>query len=841
MTTPPPSSDAPARTRSLALRIALRIGLVVAVLLVALRIALPTIVARLGGDQASAALGRTVTIDDVSLGLWAGTLTLHDVRVGGAPGDAGADELLTCARAHVDLAWRDLLGGDLRLAELALDAPVLTLPREADGAFAPVVLAEPEPDAPEPDDGGLSFALDALTVRGLEVRVPSVVEPGTDAATFELEALGVGDLTLTPADLSVGSIEVRGPRLVVRRDFRTPPAAEPSAPEVADAQAAEGGGGLAPRVANVAVQDARFEVLIEDGPLDVSLDLVARDVALGPGERFHLELDLGIEDGRLTLEGDVGVSPPAFAGRLAWEALPIAPFARAAAGPIRIGSGATDGAIDFTTTAPEAGAPGAIRLSGRVGIREFAADGDAPPFEARWTSFDIDLEEIVLPLAAEGTAVAAPTVALGTVRLVGPTLQVTRVAADEPPPETLDLDPEEIEASPQPTVRVGEVALESGSVTLVDATLAPPFTRVFRALDFGARDIAWPERDVLRYRLTGRSGEGGRIAVSGSMRGGVGTTRAKIQDFALPPYSVYTAGGTGMRIASGRASVDSQIHVNGTRVDSENNVVLHELDVTELRDGAFQNLFGMRLDLGLALLRDHRGDIAIPVPVTLDSGEAGVRLTRIVVTALQRAIVSALTSPVRTLGAVVVAGAASDGGGLQPLDAEPGHDELDAESRERLPGVAALLGDRPALSLTLVGLADDVDDPYLAERWLVERIRAGEDLPDIEGVGFFDWRRIRRAIRDSDAIDFRDLERRDQGPLLGWAQTARVPSERRRALGRARADWVREALVGDHGLDAERVAVGKTVEGAPGVALGLSTGRGIGFETIRGISQKLLE
>ena len=124
---------------------------------------------------------------------------------------------------------------------------------------------------------------------------------------------------------------------------------------------------------------ARFRLLWEGGdPLEVSLDLSARDVSARPGERFPLAITLGLEGGSIGLEGELGVQPLRYDGALRWQALPLARLLDASGvdAGLALASGSSSGELRVAFAgAAQGDAPAAARALG--------AGGACPSWTAR--------------------------------------------------------------------------------------------------------------------------------------------------------------------------------------------------------------------------------------------------------------------------------------------------------------------------------------------------------------------------------------------------------------------------------------------------------------------------
>jgi hypothetical protein len=165
----------------------------------------------------------------------------------------------------------------------------------------------------------------------------------------------------------------------------------------------------------------------------------------------------------------------------------------------------------------------------------------------------------------------------------------------------------------------------------------------------------------------------------------------------------------------------------------------------------------------------------------------------------------------------------SDGGlSVEPIAMQPGTTELaDEATASHLVTLAELIESRPVLAVRLYGRASPDDREGLAERILIERIAADQDLPDVEGSGFFARRRVRGALQARGRGEPGELGEDDEALLARYRAAVEVPPERFTALARERAEAVAARLVGELGLAPEHVRIAEETETAsPGVRLG---------------------
>nr|WP_325344101.1 DUF748 domain-containing protein [Xylophilus sp.] len=175
----------------------------------------------------------------------------------------------------------------------------------------------------------------------------------------------------------------------------------------------------------------------------------------------------------------------------------------------------------------------------------------------------------------------------------------------------------------------------------------------------------------------------------------------KVRDLELPPLSPYTVKYAGHGIERGKLSMDVayQVEPDG-RLTARNRLVLNQLKFGDEVAGAPASL---PVRLATALLADRNGVIDVDLPISGSLNDPQFSIAAVVFKALGNLIVKAVTAPFSLL-ASAIGGGDSDGRGGDVAFA-PGRATLDAAAKEQLDKVAWALADRPALRLTVIGLA----------------------------------------------------------------------------------------------------------------------------------------
>jgi hypothetical protein len=825
------------------------------VLAIAVRALLPFAAATLLERQASAQLGRVVEVGNIDFGFLGGRAAVERFAVGGLLEEGAASEpidpeqvLLGFDRFALDWRWLPLLSGEIQLREVVLEGPAVRVIRGPDGRIVPlrvaVPVAEPEPEEPEEPDSagaGLAIRLERLRITDLTALLINLAREGRPPVELALEELALSDFALEGDEIGLGSVSLRAPRLRVLRnaDFGgLLGAADAEAEAVAEAEAQAAAAGaeaarmpqrrlLAWRVSEASVDAADFTLVTDDGELQVSLRVVARELRGAAGERFPLEISLGIAGGSVELAGDLGVSPLAFDGKLTWSDLSLAPLAAAAGdlSPARIASGTSSGALDldFSFDAAKGAGGLGLALSGRAGVRGLDLALDDPDLKLAWSDLALGIESVAL--AADGP----PVVALSELRIDSPRVEATRKAPRAPAGAGAAEAPGSAEApeaaapaadAQLPRIRVALLQLSDGRVAFDDPTVSPPHRSRIRGLEVRGSELRWPERRAEELTIRGRGPTGGSFRADAHVAEAGGRIELALDGVGLAPFSAYASDAAGYRLEDGSLTLGVRADLQGQRATLSSDVVLEKLAVDEVEDGIFQETVGVPLDVGLALLRDPTGGINLPVSMTFERGQAAVGLAGVLTGALRQALVGALSTPLKGLGMLV--NSVGGGGALfEPIAVPAGELAPAGAEAERVLALAEMLEGRPSLGLRLRGRAGGADDPALAEQTLIAAVEEDADLPPVD-AGFLQRRRLVGALEQRGRGKPGELETDDADALAAWVASVEVSDEQRVDLARRRAERLRDELVTGHGVAATRVAIGEPLAGDPAVVIELA-------------------
>lgn len=378
-------------------------------------------------------------------------------------------------------------------------------------------------------------------------------------------------------------------------------------------------------------------------------------------------------------------------------------------------------------------------------------------------------------------------------------------------------------------VHLRRLDIDGGTMSFADYSIQPNFEARIEALRGHVSGISNMPDAVAAIDLDGHViNRFSPVTIEGSanLLGYDRKTDVKMafRNIELPVFNPYSGRYAGYAIARGKLTTELGYRIDNRALDADHHVVIDQLEWGEATDS--QQKVPMPIRLATSLLKDKNGVIDLDVPVTGSLDDPNFKLGPIIWKIIGNILEKIVTAPFRFIGSLF-AGAED----AQFVDFAPGSAALPESAGTNLAALAKGLADRPALKLDIpasAGIEADaiaIADRRMAEAAMAREVKKGEaadlatlspdkrhdrlkalykdtlgaspDFPDAEGAEVAaegdlserDQRRNRQSIWMADQLRPRFLP--------GDADLA--------ALGTARAEAVRDALLADGALDPARV------------------------------------
>ena len=585
--------------------------------------------------------------------------------------------------------------------------------------------------------------------------------------------------------------------------------------------------------------------LLADPALELAVALDAKNLSGPQHDGSPVKLDVGVADGRLGVEGNFRIEPLGYAGKVTSTGLDVPKLVDAtgalAPGVLQVAKLDADLDVALGSSAPTAGD---VKVSGTIGVGDlWVAANDPKEFAAGAKSLAVAVQDATVPgVLAKAPAGGRPvTVALDRVGVDALYARITRAETGfvlpsfTPPPAEgappAPAPPPAASPAPAPQITIAKVDTK-GRVDVMDRTVKPFFWDAFDPLVVDLQQVRVPEFQVQRLAVQATSAAKGTIEVKGSLAS-KGDLELVVKDLALTPFNPYVTGMSPYSISRGSLFVTTKAKIDGKKYDTTTALTLSDFDLAS-RGGQHVVLeqLGIPLTVALALMRDWKGNIDLTVPVQVDEKGTAVAFGTIVAGALTRALVGALTSPLKIVGAVLPRGGSGDQVlAPKPIVFRPGLATLDAAGEEQVKQLAGFLAGRPGIGVTLAAPPTPADVRALHERALLEQLgpRSGVmgRLRSVGARGRIVDALTARAGGEEGALDEDDTKALDE-------YLADVPppsAETVAQLGTARLELVEKTLREQYGILQNQVGRAETqpgapAEGEPGVRVELGSARG---------------
>jgi hypothetical protein len=278
----------------------------------------------------------------------------------------------------------------------------------------------------------------------------------------------------------------------------------------------------------------------------------------------------------------------------------------------------------------------------------------------------------------------------------------------------------------------------------------------------------------------------------------------------------------GHPITNGDVALDLDYEIVDRYLTASNRIEADDLELGDQVEG--QGMVNLPFKLGVSLLKDKEGRITLDIPFEGSFDTPGFGIATAAGAASKEIFTELVTSPFKLLGKLGGGGGDQD---LEHIEFPAGSSVLDEQQAGKLATLTAGLAERPALSLGIVGVWDPDGDAEAIRREAVDAALAAlgvtpeqletvvpletlEDLymstvpePTLDSV-----RQRHTSLPDAEqtggALDEIAYRREIRDALIAAQPIDAATVE---ALGPARAEAIRSALVDTGGIDPARVQV----------------------------------
>ncbi len=279
-------------------------------------------------------------------------------------------------------------------------------------------------------------------------------------------------------------------------------------------------------------------------------------------------------------------------------------------------------------------------------------------------------------------------------------------------------------------VQLDVLALTNASIRLTDLSVQPNCRFAVQQFSGTVRGLSSKLNSTADVDISGHVNETSTFSISGKVNPLVRDLFVDLvitnHNTELTPFTPYLEKFGGYPLTKGKLTVGLKYSIHQKALEAQN--VVH---VDQLTMGAKNNspdATKLPVKLGVALLKDRNGRIALDVPVKGRIDDPKFRVMPIVWQVVMNLLVKAAASPFALLGALV-------GGGeeLSFIEFAPGQSTIRHAEAAKIDKLGKALYERPSLNLEITGSADDALD-RAALGWLkLERALKTTRMAELSG------------------------------------------------------------------------------------------------------------
>lgn len=253
-----------------------------------------------------------------------------------------------------------------------------------------------------------------------------------------------------------------------------------------------------------------------------------------------------------------------------------------------------------------------------------------------------------------------------------------------------------------------EVAVVNGTIDFSDETLILPFRANIDSTRGFIRDVASFGGAPGSVELEGWIAPSGLARVNGTLQASdpyaATDLRVDIRNLDMTSLTPYSAQFAGYAIKRGRLDMDLNYHIRNRQLNADHHIVATDLALGDKVEGGESP--GFLVKVAISLMKDKDGKIKLDVPVEGTVDDPQFSYKGIVWRAMKQMLGKIASAPFRFLGKLLGIG----GDDVELVDFDPGRSDLIPPEKEKLDSLAAEMGRKPDLTLSIEGRYDSISD-----------------------------------------------------------------------------------------------------------------------------------
>ncbi len=258
-------------------------------------------------------------------------------------------------------------------------------------------------------------------------------------------------------------------------------------------------------------------------------------------------------------------------------------------------------------------------------------------------------------------------------------------------------------AAARKQIAIDSITIQNGTLSFTDDHLPQHFATTFYNLGGRVSGLSSEDTKHADVDLRGNLDNHSPLQITGQINPLKDDLfvdlKVSFRDIELSPVTPYSGRFLGYTVEKGKLFLDLKYHIDKKQLDSENKVFIDQFTFGEKVES--DTATKLPVKLGLALLKDRKGEIHLDLPVTGRTDDPKFSIWGVVWQVVKNLLVKAATSPFALLSSMF-------GGGqdLSVIQFSIGTSTLSTSEETKLAALAKALADRPDLKMELKGYVD---------------------------------------------------------------------------------------------------------------------------------------
>jgi hypothetical protein len=300
-------------------------------------------------------------------------------------------------------------------------------------------------------------------------------------------------------------------------------------------------------------------------------------------------------------------------------------------------------------------------------------------------------------------------------------------AAQKPPGAAAKETPEATATLPA-DITIKKVVLQGGAVSFSDRLTEPNIDTELTELGGNLSGLSSKEQSRADVFLAGRHSGTSPLEIKGKVNPLIANRYADLtftfKDIEMSPFSPYSGKYLGYILQKGKLSFELAYKLLDNKIQGKNRIFLDQLTLGDKVDSP--DATSLPVKLGIALLKDSNGQIALDFPVNGDLRDPEFSIGEIIIKMLGNLFAKIVSSPFAALSSIFGGGAE-----LSYMDFDHGSSQINESMHDQLNKLITALENRPALLLEIQGAVDPEKDSMALRRIQFDNLLKAQKLKEM--------------------------------------------------------------------------------------------------------------